>query len=157
MRARSEPPRRDPAPVPPALVSREDSISLPAVIDGAGARGNGDDNGRNDATEMGGGRTGAGAGGDVAGYARYGKNPEPPYPQEARRAHEEGTVLLRVLVRPDGGVAAVELVQSSGYRTLDDSALRTVREHWTFVPARLNGVQVESWVKVPIRFVLHNA
>ena len=42
--------------------------------------------------------------------------------------------------------------QSSGYGMLDTSAAETVRERWRFVPARRNGVPVESTVTVPIRF-----
>lgn len=87
----------------------------------------------------------------------YGVNPKPPYPMLARRRGEQGIVLLRVHVRADGSVAAAEIKQSSGSTLLDDSALQTVRESWRFMPARLDGVPVESWVEVPIRFVLGNA
>ena len=62
--------------------------------------------------------------------------------------------MLRVRVRSDGSVAEAELAQSSGSALLDESALRTVRESWRFVPARRDGTAVESWVEVPIRFVL---
>lgn len=87
----------------------------------------------------------------------YGVNPKPPYPLLARRMGAQGIVLLRVHVRADGSVAEAEIKQSSGSALLDDSALRTVRESWRFMPARLDGVPVESWVEVPIRFVLGDA
>ena len=45
----------------------------------------------------------------------YQVNPKPPYPLIARRIGAQGEVLLRVLVRQDGSVAAVELAQSSGF------------------------------------------
>ena len=85
---------------------------------------------------------------------RYGVDPKPPYPLAARHAGEQGTVVLHVLVHIDGTVGAVEVVESSGYPVLDDSAVQTVRDRWRFVPARMNGVATESWVKVPIRFTL---
>jgi protein TonB len=66
----------------------------------------------------------------------------------------EGVVLLEVLVAPDGRAADVRLVRSSGHAPLDDSAVRTVRERWRFVPARRAGAAVESRVTVPIRFRL---
>jgi protein TonB len=69
----------------------------------------------------------------------------------------QGVVLLRVHVRADGSVAEVTVAQSSGFSQLDDAALKTVRERWRFIPARLDGIPVESWVEVPIRFVLGNA
>ena len=99
---------------------------------------------------------GDGSGGDGSGGARvaYGQNPLPPYPVVARRLGMEGVVLLDVLVAPDGSAADVRLARSSGHQQLDDSAVRTVRERWRFVPARRNGAAVESRVTVPIRFRL---
>ena len=75
----------------------------------------------------------------------------------ARRLGAQGVVVLRVLVREDGSVATVEMAQSSGSALLDESASRTVRERWRFIPARLNGIPIESWVEVPIRFVLEDS
>ncbi len=109
-----------------------------------------------------GGKTGTGAGGQgsqgsgngSSAQPNYGVNPKPPYPALARRMGVQGTVVLRVHVHADGSVIAAEVKQSSGSELLDDSALRTVRESWQFVPARVNDEPVESWVEVPIRFVL---
>lgn len=84
----------------------------------------------------------------------YNVNPKPPYPMIARRIGAQGEVLLRVLVRQDGSVGSVELARSSGFALLDESATRTVRDNWRFIPARLDGTPVESWVEVPIKFVL---
>ncbi len=84
----------------------------------------------------------------------YATNPKPPYPLIARRMGVEGVVVLRVLVRENGEVEKVAVSQSSGFRLLDESALKTVRDRWRFLPARLDGKPVESWVEVPIRFVL---
>jgi periplasmic protein TonB len=78
-------------------------------------------------------------------------NPLPPYPPEALARGTEGTVLLRVSISRDGTVLAATLVSSSGDRTLDDSALSTVR-HWQFEPARLNGMAVPCEVNLPIRY-----
>jgi protein TonB len=60
-------------------------------------------------------------------------------------------------VREDGSVANVELARSSGFPVLDESAARTVRESWRFIPARVDGTPVESWVEVPIKFVLKDS
>jgi protein TonB len=75
----------------------------------------------------------------------------------ARRLGAQGIVLLRVQVRADGTVAAVELARSSGFSMLDDSAARTVRESWRFVPARIGDAPTASWGEVPIRFVLEDS
>lgn len=93
-------------------------------------------------------------GGGASARPDYGVNPKPPYPFMARRMGAQGVVLLRVHVRADGSVAEVQIGQSSGFLLLDNSALQTVRDSWRFIPARLDGVPVESWVEVPIRFVL---
>jgi protein TonB len=96
-------------------------------------------------------------GGGLSARPDYGVNPKPSYPMLARRRGEQGIVRLRVHVRADGSVAEVTVAQSSGFSQLDDAALKTVRDSWRFIPARLDGVPVESWVEVPIHFVLGNA
>lgn len=97
---------------------------------------------------------GDGSGGDGSGGASagYGANPRPSYPLAARRLGLEGRVLLEVVVAPDGRPTSVRVRESSGHEMLDDSAAETVRTRWRFVPARRDGVPVESTVTVPIRF-----
>ena len=46
----------------------------------------------------------------------------PRYPLGSRLRNEEGRVRLRVLIGAAGGVNKVEIVESSGYRTLDKAA-----------------------------------
>jgi len=104
-----------------------------------------------------GGGAGEGQGGGSSARPDYNVNPKPPYPMIARRLGAQGIVILRVQVRGDGSVAAVELARSSGFAVLDDSAARTVRESWRFLPARIDGSPVTSWVEVPIRFVLEDS
>ena len=48
------------------------------------------------------------------------------YPPAARRQGIKGTVLLELLIKPDGAISAVVKVSSS-HRLLDDAALETVR------------------------------
>ena len=90
-------------------------------------------------------------------HADYARNPPPVYPALARRREQHGTVTVRVLVGADGSVESAEVAESSGFDTLDNAALETVRSRWRFVPARRDGVAVESWVLVPIRFALIEA
>ena len=85
--------------------------------------------------------------------ADYLRNPAPPYPPMSRKMREEGKVLLRVLVTPEGTAGSVEVKTSSGSARLDESALRTVRQ-WKFIPARRGDAPVQSWVLVPIIFKL---
>ncbi len=85
--------------------------------------------------------------------AAYLSNPAPRYPPASRRAGEQGTVTLRVLVKRDGLPAQVEVEKSSGSPHLDAAALEAVRG-WRFVPARQGADPVESWVLVPVVFRL---
>ncbi len=85
--------------------------------------------------------------------ADYLQNPPPSYPAQARRMGEQGRVLLRVVVRPDGMPDSVVLRQSSGSARLDEAALEAVRK-WRFVPARQGSTPVTAAVIVPIVFSL---
>ena len=85
--------------------------------------------------------------------ADYLHNPPPPYPAQSRRLGEQGRVMLRVLVTPDGQAEQVEVRTSSGSPRLDASALETVRR-WKFVPARQGDRPIAAWVLVPISFRL---
>jgi len=85
--------------------------------------------------------------------ADYLQNPAPAYPALARRMHEQGRVLIRVLVSVEGLPERVELKTSSGFTRLDHSALETIR-NWKFVPARQGEQNVAAWVVVPITFTL---
>ena len=85
--------------------------------------------------------------------ADYLQNPAPAYPALARRMHEQGRVLIRVLVSADGMPEQIELKMSSGFPRLDQSALETIR-NWKFVPARQGDQKIAAWVVVPITFTL---
>lgn len=84
---------------------------------------------------------------------RYAINPKPHYPQEAKRRGYEGEVLLRVEVLSNGQVGEVEVKRSSGYESLDRSAITAVRE-WRFIPARKGETPVSVWVTIPVVFQL---
>lgn len=58
--------------------------------------------------------------------------PPPPYPPEALREGREGIVRLSVIVSKDGRARNIRLIQSSGHRDMDRSAILTVRRKWRF-------------------------
>ncbi len=84
---------------------------------------------------------------------RYGYNPAPAYPRLARDRGWEGTVEFKVRVLTNGKVGEVTLKNSSGYRSLDDAARKAIKR-WRFDPAHRAGRMVESWVVIPVHFVL---
>lgn len=85
--------------------------------------------------------------------ADYLSNPKPAYPPLSTRLREEGTVMLRVLVTPDGLPGQIEIHRSSGFERLDNAARQAVTR-WRFVPARQGDHAIENWVKVPVVFKL---
>ena len=84
---------------------------------------------------------------------RYGENPKPVYPPEARKKGYQGDVLLRAEVLANGRVGDVELKKSSGHEILDRSALAAVKQ-WKFIPAREGEKTVAVWVTIPVTFQL---
>lgn len=87
--------------------------------------------------------------------ASYLQNPAPRYPLAARRAGEQGTVTLKVLVTSEGLPRRVEIEKTSGSSRLDTAALDAVKR-WRFVPARRGATPIESWVLVPVVFRLED-
>ena len=87
------------------------------------------------------------------GTAEYLQINKPGYPREAKRRKQEGLVVLLVKLSPAGNPVEVSLKTSSGFPVLDTAARESVRS-WRFVPARMDGEDVESDVTVPIRFTL---
>lgn len=79
----------------------------------------------------------------------------PRYPAEARRLRETGSVLLRVLLDPEGRVAEVQIAQSSRSRTLDEAAVAAVRS-WRCTPASRDGVAVPAVALQPFDFELRS-
>ncbi len=85
--------------------------------------------------------------------AAYLNNPKPVYPNASRRLGEEGRVVLRVHVDPDGRPGEIEIRSSSGFPRLDAAAYEAV-SRWHFVPARRGDTPIAAWVAVPITFNL---
>lgn len=79
----------------------------------------------------------------------------PPYPRISQSNDEEGTVVLRVLVKADGTAGSVEIKQTSGFPRLDEAAKNTVRT-WRFSPATVDGKPVAEWYQLAIPFTLQN-
>ncbi|WP_285018247.1 energy transducer TonB [Novosphingobium sp. fls2-241-R2A-195] len=93
-------------------------------------------------------------GGDLSSKVLFAK--PPTYPVDARRAHEQGTVKLLLLVGSDGTVKDIQVASSSGSSRLDGAALRAVK-HWRWSPLMSNGVATAVRGYVTIPFVLKAA
>ncbi len=90
--------------------------------------------------------------GDLATQLVSGKPPR--YPIESRRKHEQGTVLLALILGFDGSVESLAIAQSSGFSRLDAAARDAVR-NWRWKPTMRDGQPVKVKGVVEIPFVLH--
>jgi len=81
------------------------------------------------------------------------KQTPPTYPPRARRMGQQGTVLLHALVGQDGHTQDLKIFASSGYQSLDASAIKAVKT-WKFASANKDGKPTKAWVEVPVKFVL---
>lgn len=86
--------------------------------------------------------------------ANHLNNPAPIYPTQSRRLREEGTVMLEILVKSNGTVGEVKLKTSSGYKRLDEAAMKAVAR-WRFVPATQGGNAIDYWYLQDLEFKLH--
>ncbi len=75
---------------------------------------------------------------------------DPQYPAASRRAGEAGTVLLTVIIGPNGVPSDVQVERSSGFAALDQAAVDAVRK-WRFTVASDSS---SSRVQLPITFRL---
>jgi len=66
---------------------------------------------------------------------------------------EEGTVGVRALVRENGTVGPVDVVASSGSAALDRAAAEALKR-WRFAPATRDGVPIDAYVALRIRYVV---
>jgi protein TonB len=77
------------------------------------------------------------------------KRVEPRYPDQAREAGIEGSVIVQALVDVDGKVKDTRVTKS--IPLLDRAAEECVRQ-WEFKPAMSKGRPVAVWVAVPLSF-----
>jgi len=84
---------------------------------------------------------------------RYAGQMQPDYPAGLQRRQIEGLVEVRVLVGPDGRVKAIEPITATDpafYRATVEQAMK----RWRFLPATRDGVAVEAWRVMTVRFRL---
>jgi len=80
--------------------------------------------------------------------------PAPVYPEMARQAEVEGTVMVRALIGKDGKVKDAIVPEGQGVTMLNDTAIEAAKKA-IFKPALQQHRPVEVWVNIPIRFTLH--
>jgi protein TonB len=97
-------------------------------------------------------------GGDE-GFVASSENPKitfwakPEYPEMARRAQIEGTVLVKVLVGPDGTVKDAVVLQ--GVNPLLNKAAIEAARKCKFIPGKQRNIPVKAWMALPFNFRLN--
>ncbi len=81
---------------------------------------------------------------------------DPTYPPASRRAGEQGTVRLKVLVDTNGRAANVQVTQGSGFARLDQAAMEAVRK-WRFEAATDGTNKIQAYTQVAVTFKLTEA
>jgi len=79
------------------------------------------------------------------------KKVAPKYPDEARRAGIQGTVILRATISKTGDIADLQLV--SGPPELTEAAIKAVKK-WKYKPYKLQGEPVEVETQIQVNFTL---
>jgi TonB family protein len=79
--------------------------------------------------------------------------PDPEFSEEARKAKYQGTVVLWVVIGPDGRVHDLRVQRSLGMG-LDEKAIETVRT-WKFDPARKDNQPVAVQLNIEVNFHLY--
>lgn len=76
---------------------------------------------------------------------------QPKYPEDAKKAHVQGTVVLNALIGKDGAIKKLHV--ASGPAMLRQSAYDAVKQ-WTYKPYLLNGNPIEVETKINVIYSL---
>ena len=80
---------------------------------------------------------------------------QPPYPPQLLRTGVEGKAVVRVLIGTDGRVKQVAIIAADDPLFADATERQALRK-WRFRPATRDGVAVESWKQMTVRFEIRS-
>src|SRR2546426_8536538 len=78
----------------------------------------------------------------------------PKYPDPARRAGLDGTVILLVVVEADGTVGEIDVIKNPDQRWGFDLAAIDAVKRWRYQPALMSGRPVAAYIQVMVEFTL---
>jgi periplasmic protein TonB len=78
----------------------------------------------------------------------------PAYPPDAIRANYQGQADLEVYVLANGRVSEARIRRSTGFDSLDRSAIQEAKRNWRLMPATHNGEAIAQWYTVRVTFKL---
>jgi len=77
---------------------------------------------------------------------------QPRYPETARLARIQGTVLVQAVISSTGEVESVEVISST--HPIFDAAAKDAVRKWRYRPATQNGRPIAVYFTVEVRFLL---
>jgi protein TonB len=80
-------------------------------------------------------------------------NPKPNYPLISRKLREQGLVMIKLCINQSGFVDEASISKSSGFQSLDKSALATLSQ-WRFLPNSSNLNYSSQCFQAPVHFSL---
>jgi TonB family protein len=80
--------------------------------------------------------------------------PLPGYTPEAREAKVQGIMLLQGIIRKNGRIDSLKVLQGLGYG-LDQSAIDMLSKEWRFEPGTLHGKPVDVQANIEVSFRLY--
>lgn len=83
------------------------------------------------------------------------KKPKPRYPLGARHFHEQGALVVAVVIGKDGSVSEPRILEPLPSPTMSFAVLEAVRQ-WEFEPARLDGKVVAAYYHLTTNFKLRH-
>lgn len=78
------------------------------------------------------------------------------YPKSSRDAHEEGRVVMRIVIARDGRLLDARIERSSGFPAIDAAELETIRRAAPFPPLPLNIPGERTTFLVPVNYELRD-
>jgi TonB family protein len=76
------------------------------------------------------------------------------YPAKAKEKNQKGKVSVFIVIDKDGSVIYANAMESSGYKSLDDEAIRVLKNGPKWIPGTKNGEPVRVGYTIPISFTL---
>jgi len=80
---------------------------------------------------------------------------QPEYPELARQARLEGTVILQVVIQKDGSVSEPQILRVDKPNLGFETAAQEAVLRWRYEPATQNGRPVAVYLTVHVQFSLH--
>lgn len=77
------------------------------------------------------------------------------YPDSALKANAQGIVIVTFRLNAKGFIDSVNILKSSGFKVLDEEAMRVILTSPQWVPAKIGGSDVAQFYNIPIAFKLN--